>query len=94
MGKIWNAEKELGHFILLASKFKSNLRNIHAYTYVIVNDQNEPIDVTFDCTNSKNMLFTSKYGIVQKAIIIFDIIASRTWVIRIYYAFIGFTFSR
>lgn len=42
------------------------LRNVHTYTYAIVNEQNAPIEVTLDCSGSKNMICSTKSPIVKK----------------------------
>jgi len=43
-------------------------RDAHAYSYGVINDQTIPIECTFDCSSSMNMLFSTKTPIIKKRV--------------------------
>jgi len=67
--------------ILLIQKFGVNMevkkgirafyvfhKDAHAYSYGVINDQTIPIECTFDCSSSMNMLFSTKTPIIKKRV--------------------------
>jgi len=41
-------------------------RQVHAYSYGVLNEHDNPIEATLDCSGSKNMVFSSASTIVKK----------------------------
>ena len=43
-------------------------KGIHSYSYAAINNQNHPIEVTLNCSGSKNMIFSSKSATIKKVL--------------------------
>ena len=50
------------------SKYESpDPRSVHAYSYGVINDQNFPVEVTLNCSGSKEMAYSTKSAVIKKA---------------------------
>lgn len=43
-------------------------KGVHCYSYGVINQQNTPVEVTLNCSGSKDMAFSTKTPIIKKRI--------------------------